>query len=152
PSTSAPAIFLFPTDPAQYHVMLRISEPGCAQAQPLDLSIWALTALGPQPIGTNPSSGGSNDIRDLDAGDGYIWCATGNGAWRTAITAPHTPWQNVENVYTQGPGLVTGSLGAVFFDGSDAIVWYAAQAANIEVNQIALGANRIDVVDVAGSA
>ena len=152
PSANAASVLLYATNPADYHVTLHIADPGCTSATPLDVTVWAFTALGPQAIATNTASPGSNTINDVSAGGGKLWTATADGAWRIDLAPPHTPWEDVSTVYSSGSGLVQANLVSVLFDAPDGIVWYAAAQMQADVNKIVVSSTAIDLVDVATNA
>src|SRR5262249_33926778 len=100
PSANASSILLYTTSPGDFHVTLRLEDPGGASAAPLDVTVWALTATGPQSIATNPAGGAANTVNGVATGAGKLWTATGNGGWTLELTPPRTAWVDLEVVRT----------------------------------------------------
>jgi hypothetical protein len=150
PSPNAASVLAYTTAPGDFHVTLRISDPGCTSAAPLDVTVWALTALGPQPLATNPVGGATNTVNDVDTGGGMVWTATGNGGFTIELAPPRSQWVDLEAA--RGGTFVAGNLSTVFFDASNALVWFAANGAQSAVDNIGVTTGPVTAIDVSANA
>jgi len=128
PGLTAETLTLYPTRVQDYVVTLIVRD----DRGEAPLSVFGFRANGFSLLDKAP-----DDVRDLTAGDGSVWAATGDGAFRGSADAPGT----FTEVNGQVDPELPSELGVVHYDADHDVLWLAGAGQHLGIWRADYGGN-----------